>query len=431
MIGVFAGVVLLASLAALYVVHGARRGGAERGDRARANLGVFADRRRELAVEGRMQGLADTEIAVLEEELAASVVDELPESAAGDPGDTTAPPASRTVVAVLLAAVASVALYAFWGEPDVRLLARAGEILRDSNPPQGTLAELDAALTARVARRPEDRDSLFHLGHLKVRRQDFQGAARIFARLRESTGADPEIEASWAQARYLADGGRISVDTRAAIERVVAARPDDPMMLELLAMDAMRRDDFAEAARHLASLLRVTPAGPRRSLFGEALVLAHARLVPEGEPAATGADAGRRTPVERAQTPGASEVPGPDPASGTSRGGVAVAVSVSPALIVDAGATVFVIARDPSGRAGPPYAVRRLAVADLPARVELGDADAMLPGRRLSDLEAVELVARISVNGSPMRAAGDFESVAKTTRVGAETVLLDIARQVP
>ena len=118
----------------------------------------------------------------------------------------------------------------------------------------------------------------------------------------------------------------------------------------------------------------------------------------------------------------------------TLRGGAAksaspaqgVAVRISLATEVDADTPVFVIARTVAG-SGPPVAVRRLRAGDLPTRVVLTDADAMLAGQRLSALEEVRVVARAALGGTPSARPGDVESTAVRTRVGAaETVELRI-----
>ena len=44
--------------------------------------------------------------------------------------------------------------------------------------------------------------------------------------------------------------------------------------------------------------------------------------------------------------------------------------------------------------------------------------DAMLPGQRLSDLDAVQVVARASIGGTPNAQSGDFESDAATIKPG-------------
>jgi cytochrome c-type biogenesis protein CcmH len=79
-----------------------------------------------------------------------------------------------------------------------------------------------------------------------------------------------------------------------------------------------------------------------------------------------------------------------------------VRVDLSPALKakVQPGDSVFIFARATSGPPAP-LAAKRLTVADLPATVELGDADAMMPQLKLSNFPEVQLVARISRAGKP------------------------------
>lgn len=405
MTAVYVAVVAMALVAAACAVYGARRRGREETDRGRANLGVFAHRRRELAAEGEAQGLSDAERAHLEEELIANLHDEAADATRASTATRAVPGLVPVAVVALFAAAGGVGLYALWGEPDAPLLARTMQTLEDPHASEGSLEVLQDALVARLGRQPRDGASLFHLGHLRIRMRDYEGAAESFSRLRDLT-PEPEVDAAWAQARYLADGGRVLPETRAVIDRVIAAEPDHPMMLELLTMDAMQRGATAEASRYLARLLEVTPAGPRRDLFGQALALAHERML-EGGP--------RAAPTE--------------PTAATT-GGVELTVSLSSDLEVPADAPVFIIARAASG-GGPPYAVRRLTVADLPARLELHDGHAMVPGRRLSGLETFELVARVGVGGSPTRTTGDFESAAVTVRHGEDAVVLEIAHRVP
>ncbi|MEM6638853.1 MAG: hypothetical protein AAF610_03035 [Pseudomonadota bacterium] len=97
---------------------------------------------------------------------------------------------------------------------------------------------------------------------------------------------------------------------------------------------------------------------------------------------------------------------------------VRVAMTVGNAADVPQNTPVFVLATD---GAGPPLAVRRLRFSDLPASVTLSDADAMLPSRKLSSVERVEIVARVALGGSPVANSGDL--------YGAATV--DVSRREP
>ena len=95
-----------------------------------------------------------------------------------------------------------------------------------------------------------------------------------------------------------------------------------------------------------------------------------------------------------------------------------VTVDVSIAETVAPATPVFVIARA-APRPAPPVAVRRLTAGDLPARVTLTAADAMLPAAKLSALVEVEVVARASLSGAAGARPGDLESASARVRVGA------------
>jgi len=91
---------------------------------------------------------------------------------------------------------------------------------------------------------------------------------------------------------------------------------------------------------------------------------------------------------------------------------LALSVKIAPELSdkIDAGDTVFVFARGQNGPP-PPLAVKRLRIADLPAEITLGDADAMVPQFKLSLFEDVQVLARVSKSGHPTAQAGDLESL--------------------
>ena len=146
-----------------------------------------------------------------------------------------------------------------------------------------------------------------------------------------------------------------------------------------------------------------------------------ARLSPSGSAADSDVEAVSE-PLDPATRPRAqltlrreAAKPAPNPADG-------VSVRISLAAPMDADTPVFIIARA-IGRPGPPVAVRRLRAGDLPMRLVLTDADAMLPGQRLSALEEVQVMARASMGGTPAARRGDVESATARTRVGAAEVV--------
>ncbi len=86
---------------------------------------------------------------------------------------------------------------------------------------------------------------------------------------------------------------------------------------------------------------------------------------------------------------------------------------------------VFVFARAVSGPPMP-LAVKRLSIADLPATVSLGDADAMTPQLRLSNFEQVRLFARVSRSGDATKGEWVGASQALQLTEGGETTELVI-----
>ena len=387
------GVLALVGVAAVAL----RRG---RGHEAVSAQALFADRRLELAREADAQGLGEEEFVALEEELALNHLDESAQPNA--PGEIAAAgrvPRVPLLVCSVATLVAAVGLYALWGEPAAPVLSRASEIMGGED--RSEMYTLEDALESRLAREAEDVNSWFVLGHLRMQLEDHEGAAQAFAALHEVAGPLVDIDVVWAQARYRADGGQMSPATRAIVDRVLADRPDHPTMLELLAVDAIHRSDFVAAVEQLSRLLRQPmPESRRRELAG-IMALARARLPDAADSAASGFSAG-----------------------------ISVSIALGKFPVADPASPVFVIARDPNAPR-PPLAVRRLTAGDLPARIELTDADAMMEGRRLSALDSVELLARVSLSGSPSARAGDLESEVATGKPGGEPVALRIEHPVP
>jgi len=81
-------------------------------------------------------------------------------------------------------------------------------------------------------------------------------------------------------------------------------------------------------------------------------------------------------------------------------------------------AVVFVIAKRPDQPM--PVAVKRLSVGDLPADIELSDADAMSFGNRLSDAGTLEVFARISASGTASRSDADW--ISDTVKVDTSNI---------
>lgn len=91
---------------------------------------------------------------------------------------------------------------------------------------------------------------------------------------------------------------------------------------------------------------------------------------------------------------------------------VTAVVSADPALSKQfpADTVVFIFARAAQGPRMP-LAVVRKTLGDLPAQIELSDAQAMMPDQNLSKAAAVIIGARLSRSGTPMSQPGDIEAL--------------------
>ena len=394
---VYLAVVALGVLAVVGIVSVAFRSGRAREPESATTL--FEVRRRELSREAELQNLGAEELAALEEELALNHLDESAQlDSPAEPESASRVPRLPLVAGSVATLVVATGLYGVWGEPWAPVLSRASEIMRGGDRTE--MRALEDALESRLAREDEDANSWFVLGHLRTQLEDYGGAAAAFEALHEVAGPLVDVDVAWAQARYRADDGQMSAATRVIVDRVLATQPDHPEMLELLTVDAIHRSDFRAAVAYLSRALRQPMPASRRTELTEVLALARSRL------------------------PDTAEAVDAEPLAG-----ISVSVSLGAFPNVDPGTPVFVIARDPDAPR-PPLAVRRLTVADLPARIELTDADAMMPGRSLSAMDAVELLARASLSGSPSARAGDLQSEVTTGKSG-ERVALRIEHRLP
>lgn len=92
--------------------------------------------------------------------------------------------------------------------------------------------------------------------------------------------------------------------------------------------------------------------------------------------------------------------------------------------------TLFVFARETSGPPMP-VAIVRATKKDLPFTFRLDDSTSMMPSRKLSDVETVVIVARLSKSGKAMPESGDLEGMSQPVKPGVEGITIVIDRERP
>ncbi len=196
-------------------------------------------------------------------------------------------------------------------------------------------------------------------------------------------------------------GGEASDRSTKLFESALALDPDNPNALFYSGGAAARRGDTALAAYRWERLLAQDAPPEIRELLQ--------RKISEWR--------GLPPPTAQQESPA---------------GLISVNLSVSAAALSDlpADATVYVIARDPA-QPSPPIAVTPRRLSELPMVVSLSDSNAMVAGRPLSGFAELEIVARVSVSGSPMAQSGDWSGSLLVNASDAEAVDLVIDQKVP
>jgi len=346
---------------------------------------LYRDRVAELDREAGA-GQLDAEIrSEVEEELGANLLDDYQQASvqadAQAAAEAAAPAAGRRAalwaVALLVPMLAALVYWSV-GEPAAPQIAGASEVL--SLDPQTDRVRIERwrdRLEGRVAARPADGQSWFLLGAARLQLGNFAAAADAFASASERTGSDPSLDLYWLQARYLAAGGSLDERSRAIAARVLEARPNHPLVLEMYAISAYRAGDYRQAVEFLNRALGNDLSRGQLEALLAGLAQARSRMKPL------------------------------DPS-------VDVAVSVPSSA--PRNATLFVIARPPGG--GMPYAVVRRPARLLPLEVRLDDTVSMTDARPLSGAEAFEVVVRLSRSGTAAPAPGDWEWRSEVLRPG-------------
>ncbi len=345
------------------------------------NAGLYADYQQELAEDLRLDEA--TKAALLADK-ARQLIDDTRHL------NQTTPAVSRSTrvgseagwgvkLAVLgLVIVGSLATYFELGTPGAEQLVQAREILNlpslgelDGNEGSAEAAKLralTAGLRDHVTRSPDQAGSWYLLGIGELKLGSYSESAQAFEAAHKLVGADANLDLYWLQARLLADNGQLSEATKGIAARVLATQPNQPMVLNMLALAAFRSDDFSTAVGYLNSALSNNITEGQRQLLASGFEQARTALGVAGPTV----DVALTLPAER-----------------------------------PADAVVFVIARPVGG--GIPYAVVRRPVGGVPKQVRLDDAVSMNPANPLSAAQEVEIVVRLSLTGRPQAGPGDWQ----------------------
>jgi cytochrome c-type biogenesis protein CcmH len=314
--------------------------------------------------------------------------------------------------------VVSVMLYARWSTWDWA----TGGMKMSASTQEEAVHEMDqaiAALEQRLMDQPEDVESWALLGRTYMSLRRFRAASQAYRRA-VALDDSPQMLADYGEALALSDPEGLQGEAGVIFERVLAENPMHPKALWYGGLNAYENANWALAEQRLGALLMMNPPETLVPLIEERLAAAraHATDTPPGSPelqAPAEPVAAATVPAAPvAEAPAALEPPAPaveiaEVAPQAVAGeGIRLDISIDPALAarIPGAAPVFIIARNAAG--GPPLAVIRATSGELPLSVNLTDANAMMEGVTILDQPELELVARVSLSGSPAQRPGDL-----------------------
>jgi cytochrome c-type biogenesis protein CcmH len=365
-----AGLLLLVALSFLLIPVLRGRRAQQEEDRTALNVALYQERIAEL--QGELEeGVLNA--AQLETGKAEAARELLADTEGADSARVSRLGKPLPIIAAVLVPVLALGLYLHYGALD------KVELTNEFSKPPTSMEDMTRRLERAVAAQPDSAEGMYFLGRTYMAQNRPADAARIFERTVTLAGRQPELLGQWAQALYFASDKQWSPQVQALTDEALKGDPKEATSLGLRGIAAFEGERYQEAVDYWQRLLVVLPADdPSRAALEGGIKRAADKLVAAG-----------------------GKVQG-KPAVAAALMSVRVELGANVKSKVQPGDSVFVFARAASGPPMP-LAVKRLTVADLPADVQLADADAMMPQMKLSNFPEVQLVARVSRAGQPTK----------------------------
>jgi len=329
-------------------------------------------------------------------------------------------------VLILLALIpfSALGLYQLWGTPDaINLAANAKAMPAQAkhqsqtaspesphNNPQdkmGDLSDAMAKLEARLAKTPNDPDGWYMLARSYAFQKQYSKSVVAFRKLQGIVGDDPVVLLGLADTLTMSRNGNMSGEPFELAKKALAIEPNNPTALWLSGLGYQDVGDITTALKLWQQLLPLVAEDNRSSHEVQALITTAQQqlgLAPK-QAVATAMKTG-----------------------GTSPASLSIKVELDPNLTSKVSDTdyVMIYAQRVVGMRMP-LAIIKAQVKDLPMTVILDDSKSAGPMGKLSDVETVNVIARISKTGQAVKQASDIEAKLGPYPVsGADTISITI-----
>jgi len=280
-------------------------------------------------------------------------------------------------------------------------------------------------LKKKLEQNPNDATGWTMLARSYMAMERYADAVPTFEKAIKLNPNNADMLADYADALAVHQGRKLEGKPETLIEKALKVDPNHVKALMLAGTVAYNRKDFVLAVKDWER--------------------ARANLPPDSEPEFTEQisaaidDAKRRmggAPMMAAANAPAASSAMPADHPPVKKAGVSRAITGKVVLgptMVGKGSlpdTLFVFAKDV---AGPPMPVSivRASKNDLPFTFRLDDSTSPMPSRKLSDIDTVVIVARLSKSGQAMPGSGDLEGMSQPIKPGTENITVVIDRERP
>lgn len=315
---------------------------------------------------------------------------------------TVAKPDRRlAVILVFLVPLTAFWLYVKIGNPEA-IVNPTGAAMMDGKPmTQADVEGLLASLAAKLEKNPDDGAGWVLLGNSYVKIGKYAEAVKAYEQATKKITDNAQLYADYADALaatndYKLEGLPVELANQAL--KIDARNIKAKMLLATAAYD---RQDYKEAIALWEKIITELPK--------------EAEIIPDIKAA-----------IAKAQSL-AGETKSTSVQKVAVNAGIRGTVRLSPALTkaLDANATLFVFARAAQG-APMPIAIVRASAKDLPYQFQLDDTSAIMPSNKLSQADAVVVVARISKSGDAKPISGDLQGMSAVMKPVGENVEIEI-----
>ena len=336
------------------------------------------------------------------------------------------------VALVLAIPAASGVLYWTLGSPEAMThpMASAMSSSQADSDESRQMAEglnnLVSRLKQKLEQNPNDVTGWTLLARSYMAMDRYDEAVPIFDKAVKLNPNDAGLFADYADALAVHQGRKLEGRPEALIEKALKIDPNHVKALMLAGTVAFNKKNFALAAKDWEQARANLPADsdPESTEQLTAAIAEAKQRMGGGAPLMAAANVASSS----------SAVPADHPPVKKAGAGHAITgkVVLGPGMeSKSAGAdTLFVFAKQPNGPPMP-VSIVRASKKDLPFTFRLDDSTSPMPSRKLSDLETVVIVARLSRSGKAMPESGDLEGMSQTVKPGTEGLTIVIDRQRP